>query len=90
LGKIERPPFYAVAIQPADVGTAGGLLTDEHARVLRGDGSIIRGLYAAGNCTASVMGRVYPGAGASIANAFVFGYVAARHACAATGSVTPS
>jgi 3-oxosteroid 1-dehydrogenase len=81
LGKIERPPFYAVAIQPADVGTAGGLLTDEHARVLRGDGSIIRGLYAAGNCTASVMGRVYPGAGASIAPSFVFGYIAARHAC---------
>lgn len=85
LGKIERPPFYAVAVQPADVGTAGGLLTDEHARVLRSDGSIIRGLYATGNCTASVMGRSYPGAGASIAPSFVFGYIAARHACGASG-----
>jgi 3-oxosteroid 1-dehydrogenase len=81
LGKIERAPFYAVAIQAADVGTAGGLLTDEHARVLRTDGSVIPGLYAAGNCSASVLGRVYPGAGASIAAAFVFGYIAARHIC---------
>jgi 3-oxosteroid 1-dehydrogenase len=80
LGEIIKPPFYAVALYPSDVGTAGGLLTDEHARVIREDGSVITGLYAAGNCTASVMGRCYPGAGASIGAAFVYGYVAAQHA----------
>jgi 3-oxosteroid 1-dehydrogenase len=80
LGPIERAPFYAVQIVPGDVGTAGGLLTDEHARVLRGDGSVIAGLFATGNCTASVMGRTYPAAGASIGASFVFGYIAARHA----------
>jgi len=80
LGRIDRPPFYAVPVFPGDVGTFGGLLTDEHARVLRTDGSPIEGLYAAGNCTASVMGRRYPGAGASIAASFVFGALAARHA----------
>lgn len=80
LGTLEQAPFYAVQIVPGDVGTAGGLLTDEHARVLRSDGSAIDGLYATGNCTASVMGRTYPAAGASIGASFVFGYIAALHA----------
>ena len=80
LGAIEQGPFYAVAMYPGDVGTAGGLVTDEFARVQRTDGSVISGLYATGNATASVFGRVYPGAGASIAASFVFGMVAARHA----------
>ncbi len=80
LGPLCQAPYYAVAIQPADVGTAGGLVTDEHGRVMRSDGSVIQGLYAAGNCTASVMGRCYPGAGASIGAAFVFGLISARHA----------
>jgi 3-oxosteroid 1-dehydrogenase len=80
LGPIERAPFYAVEVFPGDVGTYGGLVTDEYARVLREDGSIIPGLYATGNSTASVTGKTYPGAGASIAASFVFGWVAARHA----------
>lgn len=80
LGTVAKAPFYAMPIFPADVGTAGGLLTDEHARVLREDGTPIAGLYAAGNCTATVMGHSYPGAGASIAPSLVFGYIAAEHA----------
>ena len=40
----------------------------------------IGGLYATGNITATVMGRNYLGAGGSIANTMVFGYVAAQHA----------
>jgi len=80
MGTIAKAPFYAVETVPSDVGTFGGIMCDEHARVLREDGSTIPGLYAAGNCTASVMGRCYPGAGASIAAAFVFGYRAAQHA----------
>jgi len=35
---------------------------------------------ATGNITATVMGRNYLGAGGSIANTMVFGYVVARHA----------
>lgn len=80
MGPLVKPPFYAIAFHPGDIGTNGGLLTDEHARVLRADGHPIDGLYAAGNCTASVMGHVYPGAGATIGPAMVFGFVAARHA----------
>ncbi len=83
LGKIERAPFYAVKIWPLDVGTSGGIVTDEHARVLKADGTPIPGLYAAGNITAPVVGHTYPGAGASIGGGIVFGYVAARHALGA-------
>ena len=83
LGGIEKAPFYAVRMYPGDVGTAGGVVTDEHARVLREDGSVIEGLYATGNCTASVVGRCYPGAGASIGASFTFGYIAAHHALGA-------
>jgi 3-oxosteroid 1-dehydrogenase len=80
LGAIKQGPFFAVPIVPGDVGTYGGVVTDEHARVLRGDGSVIPGLYATGVSTASVMGRYYPGAGSSVGPSFVWGYVAAKHA----------
>jgi 3-oxosteroid 1-dehydrogenase len=84
LGAIATPPFHAVAMYPGDVGTSGGIVTDEHARALRDDGTPIPRLYATGACTASVMGRMYPGAGASLGPAAVFGYLAAEHAAAHT------
>jgi 3-oxosteroid 1-dehydrogenase len=80
LGPIDEAPYYACEVLPGDVGTCGGLLTDEHARVLDQGDEPIEGLYATGNSTATVMGRHYLGPGASIANTMVFGYVAARHA----------
>jgi 3-oxosteroid 1-dehydrogenase len=80
LGTIEEGPFFAVPVVPGDVGTFGGVVTDTHARVLRDDGTPIRGLYATGTTTASVMGRTYPGAGCSIGPSFTWGFVAARHA----------
>ncbi|WP_028709601.1 FAD-binding protein [Propionicicella superfundia] len=82
LGPIEKGPFTAVKIVPGDLGTKGGLLSDEHARVLREDGSVIEGLYTAGNNSASVMGRTYPGPGSTLGPAAVFGYLAGRHAAA--------
>jgi 3-oxosteroid 1-dehydrogenase len=84
MGPLDKPPYYAVRLYPGDVGTAGGLVTDEHARVLREDGSPIPGLYASGNATASVVGRSYPGAGASIAASMVFGFIAASHSTASS------
>ena len=77
LAPLDRPPFYAARIVPGDLGTKGGLVTDERARVLRGDGSPIPGLYAAGNASAAVMGHSYAGAGATIGPAMTFGYIAA-------------
>jgi len=85
LGTIEKAPFYAAPMVPGDVGTFGGVVTDVHARVLRQDGAPIPGLYATGNSTASVMGRVYPGAGSSIGPSFTWGYVAAKHAASQAG-----
>jgi 3-oxosteroid 1-dehydrogenase len=75
---IDQAPFYAVKIVPGDLGTKGGLLTDERARVLRPDGTVIPGLYAAGNVSAAVMGYTYAGPGATIGPALVFGYLAAE------------
>ncbi len=80
LGPLERAPYYATRVVPADVGTCGGVITNEHAQVIDEDDCVIDGLYATGNITATVMGRNYLGAGGSIAYTMVFGYVAARHA----------
>ncbi|WP_460851749.1 3-oxosteroid 1-dehydrogenase [Nocardioides montaniterrae] len=78
LAPIEKGPFYAVTIVPGDLGTKGGLVTDERARVLREDGQVIPGLYAAGNVSSAVMGNTYPGPGGTIGPALVFGYLAAE------------
>jgi len=82
LGPVATPPFYATEILPGDVGTIGGVVTNEHAQVLGESGEPIPGLYATGNLSATVMGKAYPGAGASIAHTTTFGYIAARHAAA--------
>jgi 3-oxosteroid 1-dehydrogenase len=76
LAPLTTGPFHAVRIVPGDLGTKGGLRTDTHARVLREDGSVIEGLYAAGNTSASVMGHTYAGAGATLGPAMTFGYLA--------------
>lgn len=78
LAAIDQAPFYAVKIIPGDLGTKGGLVADERGRVLRPDNSVIGGLYAAGNCSAAVMGHTYAGPGATIGPAMTFGYLAAE------------
>lgn len=84
---LERGPYYAIRVEAGDLGTKGGLVCDEHSRVLRGDGSVIEGLYATGNTSASVMANEYPGAGGTIGPAIVFGYIAARHAVRSPATV---
>ncbi|HMC40133.1 MAG TPA: FAD-dependent oxidoreductase [Acidimicrobiales bacterium] len=80
LNELVKAPFYAARLVPGDLGTKGGLLTDEQARVLKEDGTVIAGLYAVGNTSASVMGNEYAGPGATIGPSLTFGWVAARHA----------
>jgi 3-oxosteroid 1-dehydrogenase len=80
LGPIAKAPFYAMELHPGDLGSKGGLLTDEHGRVLRDDGTAVPGLYAAGNNSACVMGNFYAGAGGTIGPAMTYGYLAAMHA----------
>ncbi|MEU7476736.1 3-oxosteroid 1-dehydrogenase [Lentzea sp. NPDC042327] len=78
LAPLWAPPFYAFKIVPGDLGTKGGMVTDARARVLRPDGSVIPGLYAAGNVSSAVMGRSYAGAGSTIGPAMTFAYIAAN------------
>ncbi len=80
LAPVENAPFYAIEIWPGDLGTKGGLVADEYARVYDENNQVIEGLYATGNASASVMGDSYPGAGCTIGASMTFGYVAARHA----------
>ena len=79
LGEIAHPPYFAAKLVPGDLGTKGGIRTDVHGRALRDDGSVIEGLYAAGNVSAPVMGHTYPGPGGTIGPAMTFGYLAALH-----------
>lgn len=79
LGPLDEPPYYAVQVHPAALGTRGGPRTDGDARVLDVDGDPIEGLYAAGNAAASMMGMTYGGAGGTLGPAVVFGYRAGRH-----------
>ncbi|WP_061482244.1 3-ketosteroid-delta-1-dehydrogenase [Mycolicibacterium phlei] len=80
LRPLDKGPFFAVKLVLSDLGTCGGLRADENARVLREDGSAVDGLYAIGNTAANVFGATYPGAGATIAQGLVYGYIAAAHA----------
>lgn len=90
LGPIAQPPFVALPILAADAASSAGLATDADGRVLNAAGEPLAGLYACGNDAASVMRGTYPGPGASLGPAIVFGYRAARHAArpatAASGS----
>ena len=80
IATISKAPFYAIPLHPGDIGTKGGLLSDEFARVMNNSGQVIEGLYAIGNTSASVMGSKYLGAGATLGPAMTFGYIAALDA----------
>ncbi|MFG2644276.1 FAD-binding protein [Streptomyces sp. NPDC048370] len=86
--QVAEDPFAQVRIARAgDIGTKGGLVTDGDGRVLREDGGAIEGLYAAGNCSAAVMGETYPGPGATIGPAMAFAWAAVNDIA---GSSTPT
>lgn len=74
---IDVPPYHAAAFGLSDLGTKGGLRTDTHARVLSTDGTVIPGLYAAGNTMAAVSGTTYPGGGNPIGASMLFSHLAA-------------
>lgn len=79
LAPVAQAPFYAVQLHPGVLGTAGGLRTDLHGRVLDWNGDPLHGLYAAGNCSATVFKDAYPGGGATIGSAITRAYAAGRH-----------
>ena len=67
----EEGPFYGVRVESAVHMTRGGVVPDEKARVLMPDGSVVEGLFAAGEVTA-VLGN--------FSAAVIFGRVAGREA----------
>jgi len=79
LAEIKKAPFYALRLYPGDIGTKGGLVVDEYARVIKENGEPIEGLYASGNCSASIMGETYPGPGATIGPGMTLSFVATAH-----------
>ncbi|NJN39590.1 MAG: FAD-binding protein [Gammaproteobacteria bacterium] len=71
LGPIDKPPFCALKVWPADLGTSNGLVTSSDAQVLGEHGGAIPGLYACGNDMASVFHGTYPGPGITLGPALV-------------------
>jgi 3-oxosteroid 1-dehydrogenase len=80
LAPVATPPFYASLYVPGTCGTNGGLKINEFAQVLDTKGEVIPGLYAVGNCTASISGGQYCGAGMTVGGGSVMAYIGARKA----------
>lgn len=75
---IDRPPFLAMPFSRSILGTKGGARTNEHAEVLRPDGSVIPGLFAAGIAMASPIGTRNVGTGTTIGPNMAWGYIAGQ------------
>lgn len=73
---IARPPFLAMPFNRSILGTKGGARTNEHAEVLRPDGSVIPGLFAAGLAMANPIGTRNVGTGTTIGPNMAWGYIA--------------
>ncbi len=85
LAPLDTPPFHAVELVLSDLGTAAGLRTDLHCRVLDRHGEPVAGLYAIGNDMQSIWRGNYPGPGITLGPALTFGYLAACHAAGNRG-----
>jgi 3-oxosteroid 1-dehydrogenase len=73
---ITRAPFLAMPLSRSILGTKGGARTNEHAEVLRPDGSVIPGLFAAGIAMANPIGSRNVGTGTTIGPNMAWGYIA--------------
>lgn len=76
LGRLERPPFYALPVHLGAVGTSGGPRVDVDGRVQHVRDRPVPGLYGAGNAIASPGGPAYFGGGTTIGMALVWGHIA--------------
>jgi 3-oxosteroid 1-dehydrogenase len=79
VGPLVAGPYWAWKVEPADLGTKGGLDCDPQGRVKSTAGGVIEGLYAAGNTMASWTNHCYPGPGSPIGSCVVFSALAVRH-----------
>ena len=76
LAKLEAP-YCAVKVVPCEIITYGGIARNENAEVIRADGTVIEGLYTAGEASAN---SAYMGF--TISNAFTWGLIAGNGAAA--------
>lgn len=86
LPPLTEGPFHAAVFGVSDLGTKGGLRTDTSARVLDRAGSVIPGLYAAGNTMAAPSGEAYPGGGNPIGTSVLFSHLAAKDMAGMSGT----
>lgn len=85
LAPIAEGPYYAVQIVPGElVCTHTGLQVTRHAQVQSMNGSVIEGLYAAGEAAGGILGERYVGAGNSVTNGLVLGNTAGLQAAKAS------
>ena len=84
-------PLHAVEIIPALFHTQGGLLVDEHARVLDPAGDPVPGLYASGGAAAGISGHGAAGylAGNGLLPALGLAYLAAGHLARSAATTRP-
>ncbi|HEY4251946.1 MAG TPA: FAD-dependent oxidoreductase [Roseomonas sp.] len=75
---IIQAPFLAMPFSRSILGTKGGARTNEHAEVLRPDGSVIPGLFAAGIAMANPIGTRNVGTGTTIGPNMAWGYIAGQ------------
>ena len=78
-------PYYCIEIEPVIHHTMGGIRIDDHARVLRKDGTVVPGLFAAGEVTGGIHGDNRLG-GNAVADIIVFGRIAGSEAAKDAGS----
>ena len=78
LGRIDKAPFYAMSFNRSILGTKGGARTNARGQVLRGDGTVIPGLYAAGLAMANPIGTRAVGAGTTLGPNMTWGYICAN------------
>ncbi|MBQ7170275.1 MAG: flavocytochrome c [Synergistaceae bacterium] len=76
---IAKAPFYCVPLSPTLHHTMGGVKINTEAQVVREDGSVIPGLYAAGEVTGGIHGSNRVG-GNALTDGVVFGRIAGRNA----------
>src|SRR5690606_19387285 len=78
LKPIDKPPYVGMSLNRSILGTKGGASTNERGQVLREDGSVIAGLYAAGLAMANPFGTRAVGAGTTLGPNMTWGYIAAN------------
>ena len=76
---LDQAPFYAIKVQPGVHHTMGGIKINDNAQVINTDGSVIPGLFAAGEVTGGVHGNNRLG-GNAVADFTIYGRIAGQNA----------